>query len=654
MKIQNLLAKSFLILYTLSGTNLTAGSYSLNNWDGQSKEDAFGQFRARLENQALPQVPPPQPTQEDTTFNFPIEAVQDSVFLVGAASRTITPVDENGNLWMEPFEDLNHNGKYDPPNPNNPRAYSDPFTDTNGNRKWDGPWFAGFDPINRFQFGGRKTYYYATGVHDDLWARALVLHTNSSKVGFVALDIIGLKSDYVQKIQERAKDLGFTEVIVGSTHNHAGPDTLGIWGPKKIKIFNGLMAYFFGKPLDIKVTDGKDPRLMNYIVQRSVEALREADQTMRPAQAYFVNADPPEKYGSLLLDNRDPIVFDKQIVTMSFKDTEGNTIGTLVNWVPHPADLGTKITQFSSGFPHYIREALEKGNFTVDGKSYQGLGGTVVYFTGATGGCDPGDCIRDESGKLLPKKTYAKLQRESELAASAVLDSLEKASPVSITGLSVFTKRFMVPLTNRTFEEIIQNKLVDGALYVKENNLDQKYIQTETDLVVLESGNRPVAQMATIPGELFPEISVGGYLKDTKDCWIKIDDPNRPGKKRWLKIKAANPGVPTEPVIKDHMTADYKFILGLSQDYLGYIVPKNDFIPAPNIIKWGKDCCGNKNPLQHYHEALSVGPEMGPSVANAVIGLLSKYAAAKTPCTPSSTPFVPNPIAPAKVFGPEP
>ncbi|MBV9168784.1 MAG: hypothetical protein JOZ81_01710, partial [Chloroflexi bacterium] len=48
------------------------------------------------------------------------------------------------------------------------------------------------------------------GVHDDLFARALVLsdgHTNSAPVGVLALDLIGLDTGLVQAIRQRAADL---------------------------------------------------------------------------------------------------------------------------------------------------------------------------------------------------------------------------------------------------------------------------------------------------------------------------------------------------------------------------------------------------------------------------------------------------------------
>ena len=65
------------------------------------------------------------------------------------------------------------------------------------------------------------------------------------------------------------------------------------------------------------------------------------------------------------------------------------------------------------------------------------------------------------------------------------------------------------------------------------------------------------ALFLTVPGELFPELEIGGYGRS--DC------------------PAADTGRPYEPVIRDQFEQKYQFILGLGQDELGYIVPGYDF-----------------------------------------------------------------------------
>src|SRR5262245_13808659 len=64
----------------------------------------------------------------------------------------------------------------------------------------------------------------ATGVHDPLKARAVVLRHGEKKIALVSLDVVGFFLPSVERV--RGKLPGFTYVLVSSTHNHEGPDTL--------------------------------------------------------------------------------------------------------------------------------------------------------------------------------------------------------------------------------------------------------------------------------------------------------------------------------------------------------------------------------------------------------------------------------------------
>jgi hypothetical protein len=68
----------------------------------------------------------------------------------------------------------------------------------------------------------------ATAVHDPIMARAVVLLHDKQKVALVALDLVGFFRENVLAVRKELP--GFDYVLVNSTHNHEGPDTLGLWG----------------------------------------------------------------------------------------------------------------------------------------------------------------------------------------------------------------------------------------------------------------------------------------------------------------------------------------------------------------------------------------------------------------------------------------
>src|SRR6267142_5356850 len=68
----------------------------------------------------------------------------------------------------------------------------------------------------------------ATGVHDKLFARTVVLACGDERIAVACVDLIGLQYPQVKAI--RAKLSVYRNVLVSSTHNHEGPDVIGIWG----------------------------------------------------------------------------------------------------------------------------------------------------------------------------------------------------------------------------------------------------------------------------------------------------------------------------------------------------------------------------------------------------------------------------------------
>ena len=105
----------------------------------------------------------------------------------------------------------------------------------------------------------------ATGVHDPLKARAVVLRHGDRKIAGCQSRRGRLLSAAGRRPCAPAQ--GFTYVLVSSTHNHEGPDTMGLWGP-------------------CRFSSGIDAAYLRLIVESSiVEAVRAADAARRPVTA---------------------------------------------------------------------------------------------------------------------------------------------------------------------------------------------------------------------------------------------------------------------------------------------------------------------------------------------------------------------------------
>jgi hypothetical protein len=520
--------------------------------------------------------------------------------MAGAAVLTITPADENGRPWQEPYQDLNGNGRYDAPDPSHPHEPHDVFTDTNGNGKWDGPFLAGFHH--------HGNYYTAMGVRDPVWARALVLQQGNIRVGLIALDVVGLFYPQVEEIRKRVEDLGFTHVIVASTHTHGGTDSMGLWGPNRL-------------------TDGKDPRFMEHILKQAERALREAARKLTPARLKFAKANTPSQFGWLINDLRDPIVIDDQILVMAVDDLQNNAIATLINWTPHPETMGGASSFITSDFPHSLREGVEKGGFRVSGKRWEGRGGIAIYLSGSVGGLLSTLRleVRDEDGKALPPRSWAMTQRIGEVVAAAVLEALKDRGDQDIFRIDVRIKKMFIPIENQLFKQLLIQGVIQREAYIQGKPAGSRGEDalTEVNVLTLWGQGGAVAQFVTVPGELFPEIAIGGYLGDEQKCWRYTQRKRRLDDKGKERVAAAHPQVSTEPVLRHHMKAPYKFIIGLGNDELGYIVPANDFVPPvlKPRLRYGTDRCGDHD---HYEETMSIGSQAAPLISKGIVELLEQ------------------------------
>ena len=67
----------------------------------------------------------------------------------------------------------------------------------------------------------------STGVHDDLYARAVVLNCGPTRVAVVSLDLVGLGLAIADKMRlEIERRTGIDAVLLNCTHNHSAPFTV--------------------------------------------------------------------------------------------------------------------------------------------------------------------------------------------------------------------------------------------------------------------------------------------------------------------------------------------------------------------------------------------------------------------------------------------
>lgn len=530
---------------------------------------------------------------------------------VGVAAIKLTPCGPNpdwdgpitpSGVWGELFTDTNGNGRWDRGEP----FVDDPVNnqlDRRSNNKYDGIFLAGF--------GNDRI---ATGCHDDLWARVIVLQSKSHKVALVSVDFVGQVTHGTYYGFAKARDLvdpalGLDAILFSSTHDHEAPDTLGLWGTTEF-------------------TDGKFPHYLQFVDRQVAKAINAAAApgALHPASVTAAHTNPAataELRGLQVRTRcRPPWFFDDELRALQFVGSDGKTIATLINWSTHPESLEDENTLVSSDFPHYIRERVEAE-----------LDGMAIYFTGdlgaveivgdtCVGGADPHS--GDGSNEFDDRHNlgFPRTQQLGELAGTAAVNALHDGEALHVGELSVVSTRYYVAGSNQNFA--LANQL--GILDLDTDAFDPAHCPAGTEicppveqylLTLTDPSGNPLVQLITAPGELFPELFYGTEEHHRTDC------------------PAAHTGAPYEPSIRSAMTAPYRFILGLSPDEFGYIVPGYDFYPAPSLGEEAVDACdGNaydptvpaRRVPTHYHESLSVGLDIAATTTCYALRLLGHEA----------------------------
>ncbi|MBM3980006.1 MAG: hypothetical protein FJ304_06925 [Planctomycetes bacterium] len=409
----------------------------------------------------------------------------------------------------------------------------------------------------------------ATKVHDPITARAVVMADGDDKIALVSVDVVGLFMPVVERV--RAKLPGFKYVLVSATHNHEGPDTLGLWGASPIQ-------------------SGIDPEYLKKVEAGCVEAVKAADTARKPAVARIGSA----RDASLLNDNRKPFVVHDELVALHFRNPKTDKpLGVLLQWNCHPEALSSKNTEISADFIYYTVKYLRESQKC-----------PVAYFTGTVGGLMTtlGLTVKDEKGKELADGTFEKTDRYGLLVAKLADKAIKGAVPITLTPFEVRRRELLVPVDNNIYKLAHKFGTLDRTMYewtgeptpktFTETKDVSKPVAVKTEVGYLKFGT---LEVAAIPGEIYPELVLG-----------KVQDPADPG--------ADFPDAAIEPAIYDQLKGKHRMLIGLANDELGYFIPKRQWDDKAPY------CYGLKK--AQYGEMNSVGPDAAPVVCEAFKALV--------------------------------
>lgn len=320
-------------------------------------------------------------------------------------------------------------------------------------------------------FGQGRT---SAGVHDPLYARALVIETAAGeRMAIVALDVVGLFLADVRRIRAAATSprLLPERILIATTHNHQGPDTLGFWG-------------------EAFIVSGRSEEYMRRLFDGAARAIALASRSLRPARVRIAAAAVPPGIAinirdfaegacvseagrptRIASDGHDPLSR-----AAAFEDREtGATIATLAVFGMHAEALWSKNRLITADWPAYFCDRLESRR-----------GGIAIFLEGALGGMVTVDFRPGEKG------TFAAAERAGVGVAEPLAAALARAPSDDAPPLAFLRMRALIPCRNRLLN-------LFWRLGKIEREASGGHLETEVSL--LRVGD---LVLAGVPGEILP------------------------------------------------------------------------------------------------------------------------------------------------------
>jgi hypothetical protein len=199
-------------------------------------------------------------------------------------------------------------------------------------------------PTESVMMGGYGSFFlseifcrWSNGVHDPLYATALALDDSvSPPIIIVALDTVGILITDLEAMQTAlAAEIGISpeHLLVSASHNHHGPDTMGLWG------------------LIFPPKTGRDDEYIAQMIDGVVAAATAAYTARRPALAFAGSIEAPEYHFNDQADVDPDALLDSTLTVIAFTDPDGEPIGSIGSWGAHATAMGPHNKEISADFP---------------------------------------------------------------------------------------------------------------------------------------------------------------------------------------------------------------------------------------------------------------------------------------------------------------
>ena len=351
----------------------------------------------------------------------------------------------------------------------------------------------------------------ATAVHDDLFAKAIVIEKGGAKVAIVSCDLVDIGTDIVPAVRRMAgKSTGIREdhIMVSATHSHTGP--------------------VIPSPGNMNSSQGAIPEILTAYISKLpgliCESIKQANDNLKPAliscgmgheetisfnRRFFMTDGTvgwnPGKMNPMIIKTAGPI--DPDVAVLYAETPEGKPVITYVNFALHLDITGG--LEISADMPCTLSKILGEV------KSPE----MITMFT--QGCCGNINHINVKSA--AKQSGYAEAERIGTVLAGEVIRTCTRMKPLRIDNISVKSEIVPLPLAEISDEQLpwareVASKygepyaapfmdMVKAFKIIEIHERKGKPMEAEIQVIALGDS----CAIVSLPGEIFTEL--GMYIK---------------------------------------------------------------------------------------------------------------------------------------------
>jgi neutral ceramidase len=290
----------------------------------------------------------------------------------------------------------------------------------------------------------------SSGVHDPLYAKALVFEQGEQRAALVFCDLTGISrrvADRARAAASEATGIPIAHIVILATHTHGAPEYHGV-----------LWEIWHRRSLEQKGRDDTAPiDYQAFLAEQWVQAIREAWAVRKPVRLHVGIASQPDiafnrryhmKDGTVRFNpgKKNPDIIrpagpvDTELPILLLHDAgDGRPLYSLTVFAMHVATF-FKDGQFGADFPAVIQSRLRaKLGPKLISVFGEGTAGDINHFDVYSAAPQPGDTEPERIGSKL---------------AETILKKIPELKPVAAPSLAVLSEKVSAPLQEVTPEQI--------------------------------------------------------------------------------------------------------------------------------------------------------------------------------------------------------